>query len=54
MAPKTGKTKPHKAKAEKKKKEEKGEYLIFPFVIHFYSVCLSFFCLFGSLDTEGK
>jgi len=24
MAPKTGKAKPHKAKAEKKKKEEKG------------------------------
>jgi len=24
MAPKTGKTKPHKAKGEKKKKEEKG------------------------------
>lgn len=28
MAPKAGKTKPHKAKGEKKKKEEKGTYHI--------------------------
>jgi hypothetical protein len=28
MAPKTGKTKPHKTKGEKKKKEEKGSYTI--------------------------
>lgn len=28
MAPKTGKAKPHKAKGEKKKKEEKGNCVI--------------------------
>lgn len=29
MAPKTGKTKPHKTKGEKKKKEEKGSITIY-------------------------
>ena len=32
MAPKTGKTKPHKAKGDKKKKEEKGLVIILFFV----------------------
>lgn len=30
MAPKAGKAKPHKAKGEKKKKDEKGLIFLFP------------------------
>lgn len=40
MAPKTGKAKPHKAKGEKKKKEEKG-------FVYIYIICFVVtFCLF--------
>lgn len=35
MAPKQGKTKPHKAKGEKKKKEEKGNCAIFLLYLFF-------------------
>lgn len=39
MAPKTGKAKPHKAKGEKKKKEEKGLTLIIFLILYSFSVC---------------
>ena len=47
MAPKTGKAKPHKAKGEKKKKEEKG--------LGSFMVLLLLFCLVAEkLDFEKK
>lgn len=47
MAPKTGKAKPHKAKGEKKKKEEKG--------LGSFILLLLFFCLVDEkLDFEKK
>lgn len=55
MAPKTGKSKPHnKAKGEKKKKEEKGEYLILYILLFISTLFSGVFFLFGSQETEGK
>jgi len=43
MAPKAGRARPHKAKGEKKKKEEKGPFCIVTFCsITPYLLCISF------------